>query len=80
MIKDEKKSQALNSEEGRGGGGVRGRIPLTQSVLNPNLRAYWFLSGLIGFCRLIELGLYWPRPSSGVCCLSPAYSLAHWEH
>ena len=51
-----------------------------QSVLNANLRAYRRLSGLIGFRRPIEFGLYGPRLSSGAACLSPAYGLARWEH
>ena len=51
-----------------------------QSVLNGNLRANRRLSGLIGFRRPIEFGLYGPRLSSGAACLSPAYGLARWEH
>jgi len=40
-------------EKGRGA-----KIPLKRSVLNANHGAYRRLSGLIGFGRLVEFGLY----------------------
>jgi len=52
---------------------VGGGIPLTQSVLNTNLQAYRRRSGLIGFRRPIEFGLYGPRLSSGAAFLGLAY-------
>jgi len=54
---------------------VGGSIPLTQSVLNANLQAYRRPSGLIGFRRPIDFGLYGPTLSSAAACLSPAYGL-----
>jgi len=41
------------------GGGIK--IPLRRSVFNPNSLAYRRLSGLIGFRRPAEFGLYRPR-------------------
>jgi len=52
-----------------------GRIPLGRSVLNANHRAYRRLSGLIGFRRPMELGLY--RPRLFLEWLAMAYRLAY---
>ena len=59
------------------GGGIK--IPLKRSVFNPNSLAYRCLSGLIGFRRPAEFGLYRPRLLLQRPALAPptAYWLAY---
>ena len=53
-----KTNQIKDREREKGGGA---KMPLKRSVLNANYGAYRRLSGLIGFGRPAEFGLYWPR-------------------
>ena len=53
-----KMNQIKDGERQKGGGA---KIPLKRSVLNANHGAYRGLSGLIGFGRSAEFGLYRPR-------------------
>jgi len=67
-----KTNQIKDGEREKDGGA---RIPLKRSVLNANHRAYRRLSGLIGFGRPAEFGLYRPRLLPSVACLALAYGL-----
>ena len=54
-----RKTNEIKDGEREKGGGAK--IALKQSVLNANHGAYRRLSGLIGFGRPVEFGLYRPR-------------------
>ena len=55
----EGKKVKIKPEEVERGGGIK--IPLERSIHSANYRAYRRLSGLIGFRRPFEFGLYRPR-------------------